>query len=176
MSYFTQNSNLKHFSAIIHKTQNVSDQFKLILARVETKHRIARNLARIARKFTRSTKMEIEMLEKKIAQFLLDRKKIEKFMLEIARIETQCSKCSLEDRSQNIIRKYRKYLHFFSCENEKNMCFSYFWSKCVQNSSNWLKLLVTVSSALSCSKNAWFCSKNARFCSKIFSKINARDR
>ena len=47
--------------------------------RVETKHRIARNLARIARKFTRSTKIEIEMLEKKIARFLLGSKEDRKF-------------------------------------------------------------------------------------------------
>ena len=39
--------------------------------RVETKHRIARNLARIAQKFTRSTKIEIENARKKIARFLL---------------------------------------------------------------------------------------------------------
>ena len=48
-------------------------------SRVETKHRIARNLARIARKFTRSTKIEIEMLEKKIARFLLGSKEDRKF-------------------------------------------------------------------------------------------------
>ena len=50
-----------------------------IWARVETKHRIARNLARIARKFTRSTKIEIEMLEKKFAQFMLGSKDDRKF-------------------------------------------------------------------------------------------------
>ena len=40
--------------------------------RVETKHRIAR-------KFTRSTKIEIEMLEKKFARFLLGSKEDRKF-------------------------------------------------------------------------------------------------
>ena len=49
------------------------------LIRVETKHRIARNLARIARKFTRSTKIEIEMLEKKFARFMLGSKDDRKF-------------------------------------------------------------------------------------------------
>ena len=33
------------------------------------------------------------------------------------------------------------------------------------------KLLLTVSSALLCSKNIWFHLKNARFCSKNFSRI-----
>ena len=47
--------------------------------RVETKHRIARNLARIARKFTCSTKIEIEMLEKKFARFMLGSKDDRKF-------------------------------------------------------------------------------------------------
>ena len=47
--------------------------------RVETKHWIARNLARIARKFACSTKIEIEMLEKKIARFLLGSKEDRKF-------------------------------------------------------------------------------------------------
>ena len=51
----------------------------LVRSRVETKHRIARNLARIARKFTRSTKIEIEMLEKKFARFLLGSKEDRKF-------------------------------------------------------------------------------------------------
>ena len=36
-------------------------------------------MARIARKFTRSTKIEIEMLEKKFAQFLLGSKEDRKF-------------------------------------------------------------------------------------------------
>ena len=71
-----------------------------------------------------------KMLEKNLLDFCSDRKKIENFMLEIARIETQCSKCSLDDRSQNLIRKYRKYLPFFGCENEKHMCFSFYWSRC----------------------------------------------
>ena len=31
--------------------------------------------------------------------------------------------------------------------------------------------MLTVDSALSCSKNVWFRSKNARFCSKIFSRL-----
>ena len=93
-------------------------------------------------------------------------------MLEIALIETQWSKCSLNDRSQNLIRKYRKYLHFFGCENEKNMSISYFWSNCTQSFSIWLKYLpeTEVDSKLS-SKNVRFRSKNARFCSKIFSRL-----
>ena len=48
-------------------------------SRVETKHRIARNLARIARKFTRLIKIEIEMLKKKFARFLLGSKEDRKF-------------------------------------------------------------------------------------------------
>ena len=44
-----------------------------------------------------------KMLEKNLLDFCSDRKKIENFMLEIARIETQCSKCSLDDRNQNLI-------------------------------------------------------------------------
>ena len=53
---------------------SVKFEIIFITTKVETKHRIARNLARIARKFTRSTKIEIEMLEKKIARFLLGSK------------------------------------------------------------------------------------------------------
>ena len=67
--------------------------------RVETKHKIVRNLARMARKFTRSTKIEIENARKKLLDLCSDRKMIENFLLEIARIEFQCSKCSLEDRN-----------------------------------------------------------------------------
>ena len=47
--------------------------------RVETKHRMVRNLARIARTFTRSTKMEIENARKKFARFLLGSKEDRKF-------------------------------------------------------------------------------------------------
>ncbi len=149
-------------------------------SRVETKHRIARNLARIARKFTRSTKIEIEMLEKILLDFCSDRKKIENFMLEIARIETQCSKCSLDDRSQNSISKYRKYLHFFGCHNEKNMCFSYFWSKCTQRFSIWLKYLpeIEVDSKLS-SIMLKECLVSLEKCSNLlenFFQTYARDR
>ena len=50
-----------------------------IQPRVETKHRIARNLAQIARKFIRSTKIEIENARKKIARFLLGSKEDRKF-------------------------------------------------------------------------------------------------
>ena len=59
---------------------NRKETKQLILSvRVETKHRIARNLARITRKFTRLTKIEIEMLKKIIARFLLGSKEDRKF-------------------------------------------------------------------------------------------------
>ena len=51
----------------------------VVCDRVETKHRIARNLARIARKFIRSTKIEIENARKKFARFLLGSKEDRKF-------------------------------------------------------------------------------------------------
>ena len=33
----------------------------------------------------------------------------------------------------NLIRKYRKYLHFFGCENEQHTCFSYFLNQKSKN-------------------------------------------
>ena len=50
-----------------------------VTSRVETKHRIARISARIARKFTRSANIEIENARKKIARFMLGSKDDRKF-------------------------------------------------------------------------------------------------
>ena len=92
--------------------------------RVETKHRIARNLARIARKFTRSTKIEIEMLEKKFARFLLGSKEDRKFyardrsdrnsMLEmIARkLKWKLDKEKLKMFALFVLWKWEKYVVF----------------------------------------------------------------
>ena len=92
--------------------------------RVETKHRIARNLARIARKFTRSTKIEIEMLEKKFARFLLGSKEDRKFyardrsdrnsMLEkIARkLKWKLDKEKLKIFALFVLWKWEKYVVF----------------------------------------------------------------
>ena len=49
------------------------------MSRVETKHKTARNLAGIARKFTLSTKIEIEMIEKQFAGFMLGSKEDRRF-------------------------------------------------------------------------------------------------
>ena len=48
---------------------SVKFEIIFITTKVETKHRIAWNLARIARKFTCSTKIEIQMLEEKLARW-----------------------------------------------------------------------------------------------------------
>ena len=66
---------LKRFSVRINsKSQfqrnDLPQALKYIKIRVETKHRITENLAQIARKLTRSTKIEIENARKKIARSL----------------------------------------------------------------------------------------------------------
>ena len=66
------------------------------------------------------------------------------FLLEITRIESQCSKCSLEDRNQNLLRQNRNIFLLLSCENQKNLCFSYQYQKLVQKFSNQLKYLQKV--------------------------------
>ena len=92
---------------------SVKFEIIFITTKVETKHRIAWNLARIAQKFSRSTKIEIEILEKKLLDFCLDRKKIENFMLEIAWIENSKSKFVLEiTRIEN-----------FNARNGRDRCF-----------------------------------------------------
>ena len=118
--------------------------FLLLPTRVETKHRIARNLARIARKFTRSTKIEIEMLEKKIARFLLGSKEDRKFyardrldwnsMLEmIARkLKLKLDKENLKTFALIVLWKWEKYVVFIP------------FSKSIQNYSNYLKYLIKV--------------------------------
>ena len=64
---------------VFRKSPKISLRHMFAKTRVETKHRIARNLARIARKFTRSTKIEIENARKKFARFLLGSKEDRKF-------------------------------------------------------------------------------------------------
>ena len=63
---------------------------KWLYLRVETKLRIARNLAWNARKFSLSIKIKIKNAQEKLLYFSSDWKKVKHFMLEIAQIETQC--------------------------------------------------------------------------------------
>ena len=96
-------------------------------------------------------------------------------MIEIARIESQCSKCSLEDRNYNFIRKSWKYLHFLCCENEKNLCSSQLCSNFIQKFSNNLKYLpeVSVGSRFS-SIMLGFARKMLGFARNFFQKLCSR--
>ena len=53
-------------------------------------------------------------------------------------------KCLLKNQNHNLLRKGRKYLHFLCCENEKNMWFSYFCPKLIQNLKHFIKVGVDI--------------------------------
>ena len=89
---------LIQITALVRESPNANQELDAGF-RVEMKHRIAQILARITRKFDRSTKIEIENAQKKLLDLCSDRKMVENFLLAIARIESQCSKCLLEDRN-----------------------------------------------------------------------------
>ena len=67
-----------------------------------------------------------KMLKKDLLELCSDREKIKNLMHGIALIQTQCSICSFDIQAQNKYGKNRKFLHFFSHQNEKISTFHIF--------------------------------------------------
>ena len=114
----------------------------LVRSRVETKHRIARNLARIARKFTRSTKIEIEMLEKKFARFLLGSKEDRKFYARDRSDRNSMLEMIARKLQLKLDKERLKIFALFEFGNwDKYVVFIHF-SKLIRNYSNSLKYFI----------------------------------
>ena len=133
-------------------------------------------MARIARKFTRSTKIEIEMLEKNFARFLLGSKEDRKFYARDRSDRNSMLEMITRKLKLKLDEEKLKILALFSVVKMRKLCgFHTFVQNQYKNipiTCNILwKLVLTVDSALSCSKNVWFRSKYARFCSKFFSGL-----
>ena len=75
-------------------------------------HKVPRSVLRMPRHLKLELRPSIGSLKIWLRKNCSDKKKIENILLEIGRIEFQCSKCSLQNKNQNMIRKHRKYLHF----------------------------------------------------------------
>ena len=86
-------------------------------------------MARIARKFTRSTKIEIEMLEKKFARFLLGSKEDRKFYARDRSDRNSMLEMIARKLKLKLDKEKLKIFALFWCENEKhtvtlNDCFT----------------------------------------------------